>query len=84
MVVVHGFIGTSPQGASEGFGGTGQVLITNVGVIDGVFRFVLGVGLLGLSYGWFRLHSTDDLNWAVWIIGALLGFTGLFRYCPAT
>jgi hypothetical protein len=56
-------------------------LITNVGVIDGVFRFILGVGLLALSYGRFRLHLPYDLAWTVWIVGAYLGLTGLFRSC---
>lgn len=57
-------------------------MITNMGVIDGVFRFGLGVGLLALSYGRFGLHLPHDLAWAVWIIGASLGWTGLFRSCP--
>lgn len=53
-----------------------------MGVIDGVFRFALGVALLGLSYGWLRLRLPHDLTWGLWIAGAALGFTGLFRYCP--
>jgi hypothetical protein len=57
-------------------------MITNVGVIDGVCRFVLGVGLLALSYGRLRLHLPHDLAWAAWTAGAFLSFTGLFRYCP--
>jgi Protein of unknown function (DUF2892) len=57
-------------------------MMTNVGVIDGVFRFVLGTGLLALSYGRFGLHLPHDIAWAAWIIGAFLGATGLFRFCP--
>lgn len=57
-------------------------MITNMGVIDGVFRFALGVGLLAWSYGRIGLHLPHDLAWAVWIAGAFLGLTGLFRSCP--
>lgn len=57
-------------------------MITNVGVIDGVFRFALGVGLLALSDGRLWLHLPHGLAWAVWVAGAVLSFTGLFRYCP--
>jgi hypothetical protein len=57
-------------------------MITNVGVIDGVFRFILGVGLLALSYGRFQLHLPHDLAWGAWILGAFLTGTGLFRFCP--
>jgi hypothetical protein len=58
-------------------------MMTNVGVIDGVFRFVLGVGLLALSDGRLWLHPPHELAWAAWIAGAFFSFTGLFRYCPA-
>lgn len=58
-------------------------MMTNVGVIDGAFRFILGMGLLALSYGRLRLHLPHDLAWAAWTAGALLSVTGLFRYCPA-
>jgi Protein of unknown function (DUF2892) len=58
-------------------------MMTNVGVIDGVVRFVLGVGLLALSYGRLPLHLPHHLAWAAWTAGAFLSFTGLFRYCPA-
>jgi hypothetical protein len=57
-------------------------VLTNVGVIDGVFRFTLGVGLLALSYGRFGVHLPAELAWIAWTIGAYLGATGLFRYCP--
>ena len=58
-------------------------MITNMGVIDGVFRFVLGVGLLAWSYDRIGPGLPESLAWAVWIVGAFLGATGLFRFCPA-
>lgn len=57
-------------------------MITNMGVIDGVFRFVLGVALLAWSYHRIGPALPEALAWAVWIVGAFLGFTGLFRFCP--
>ena len=57
-------------------------MITNVGVIDGVFRFVLGVALLAWSYHRIGPGLPDALAWAVWSVGAVLAFTGLFRFCP--
>jgi hypothetical protein len=57
-------------------------MITNMGVIDGVFRFVLGVGLLAWSYDRIGPVLPEGLAWVVWIVGAFLGLTGLFRFCP--
>ena len=57
-------------------------MITNMGVIDGVFRFALGVGLLAWSYDRIGPDLPEGLAWAVWIVGAVLAATGLFRYCP--
>jgi hypothetical protein len=57
-------------------------MITNIGVIDGVLRFVLGVGLLAYSDGRFGDYPPHDLALAAWIAGVLLAATGLFRSCP--
>ena len=57
-------------------------MITNMGVIDGVFRFVLGTGLLAWSYHRIGPGLPEGVAWAVWIVGAVLAATGLFRYCP--
>ncbi len=48
-------------------------MITNMGVIDGVFRFVLGMGLLAWSYHRVGPELPEALAWAVWIVGAFLG-----------
>jgi hypothetical protein len=57
-------------------------MITNMGVIDGVFRFALGMALLAWSYHRVGPELPEALAWAVWIVGAFLGLTGLFRFCP--
>jgi len=57
-------------------------MITNMGVIDGVVRFVLGVALLALSHGRLGPELPHVLAWAAWIAGAFLSATGLFRSCP--
>lgn len=57
-------------------------MITNMGVIDGVVRFILGVGLLALSDGRFGPELPQILAWAAWILGAFLTATAIFRSCP--
>ena len=57
-------------------------MITNMGVIDGVFRFVLGTALLAWSYHRIGPELPEALAWAVWIVGVFFGATGLFRFCP--
>jgi hypothetical protein len=57
-------------------------LITNVGVIDGVFRCIVGACLLALSYGHFGVHLPHAMAWATWAVGAGVGLTGIFRFCP--
>jgi Protein of unknown function (DUF2892) len=57
-------------------------MITNMGVIDGVFRFVLGAALLAWSDHRIGPDLPESLAWAVWVVGAVLAATGLFRFCP--
>jgi hypothetical protein len=58
-------------------------MMTNVGVIDGVFRFLLGLALLAWSDGRFGHELLEVLAWIIWVIGAYIFFTGVFRFCPA-
>lgn len=58
-----------------------QVII-NVGVLDGAFRLILGIGLLALSYGRIGPGLSEATAWIAWIAGVAFGLTGLFRYCP--
>jgi hypothetical protein len=58
-------------------------MMTNVGVIDGVFRFLLGLALLAWSDGRFGPELPDIAAWIVWVVGGVIFFTGIFRFCPA-
>ncbi len=57
-------------------------MMTNMGVLDGVFRFTVGVALLAWSYGRIGPVMSDMGSWLLWIAGAVLALTGLFRHCP--
>ncbi len=57
--------------------------MTNMGVLDGVFRFTVGVALLAWSYG--RIGPVTRRTWAAGcsgLAGAVFALTGLFRHCP--
>lgn len=53
----------------------------NVGVIDGAFRILAGLLLLGFSYGETAI-APGLLAWPGWLLGLALGLTGLFHFCP--
>ena len=57
-------------------------MVTNMGVIDGVFRFVLGTALLAWSYHRIGPELPEGLAWLVWIVGAFFGATAILRFCP--
>ena len=57
-------------------------MMTNVGVIERVLRFGLGLALLAWAHGNFGPALPEHLAWVVFSAGAFLTFTGLFRFCP--
>lgn len=57
-------------------------MMTNIGVIDGVARFLAGLALLGWCYGYFGAPLGGILGWPVWIVGVYALATGIFRFCP--
>ena len=57
-------------------------MMTNVGVIERVVRFGLGLALLAWAHGNFGPALPEHLAWVVFSAGAFLTFTGLFRFCP--
>ena len=61
----------------------GKAMMTNVGVIDGVLRLVLGIGLLAWSRGRIGPVLPEIFAWIAWAAGLFSAATGIFRYCPA-
>lgn len=57
-------------------------MMTNVGVIERVLRFAMGLALLGWSHGSFGVPLEGRAGWVVFAGGVFLTFTGLFRFCP--
>lgn len=57
-------------------------MMTNVGVLDGVVRLLLGLTLLAWGYGEFGPALPHLLSWVVWLAGVAFTLTGLFRYSP--
>lgn len=57
-------------------------MITNIGVIDGVFRLTTSVLLLLWSYGEIGPNLSETMGWALWIPGTALALTGFFRHSP--
>lgn len=57
-------------------------MMTNVGVLDGVFRFALALALLAWSDGVFGSPPDAIWIWPFWIAAMTIGLTGLFRYSP--
>ncbi|WP_088343095.1 MULTISPECIES: DUF2892 domain-containing protein [Rhodomicrobium] len=57
-------------------------MMTNIGVLDGMFRLLLGLALLGWSDGKFGPHPPEFWAWLAWIPGLALSLTGLFRFSP--
>jgi hypothetical protein len=57
-------------------------MITNMGVIDRVLRLTVGAMLLAWSYGKGGPALHEGVSWLVWVMGAALALTGMFRYCP--
>ena len=53
---------------------------TNVGVLDGAARLILGAVLLAASYGKFGAVP-EIFAWIAWLLGGVLIFTGLFHHC---
>ena len=53
---------------------------TNVGIVDGAARMIVGGLLLVASYGEFGA-TMDSLAWLAWIAGSYLALTGLFHHC---
>lgn len=55
----------------------------NVGSIDRVFRFVVGLGLIIAAFlPGVGLAATPLLQWGAAIIGVVLVGTALMRFCP--
>lgn len=55
-------------------------MVSNVGGIDRVIRFVLGILLVALAV----THVVaGNLAIAAYVVGGIALVTGLFRYCPA-
>ena len=57
-------------------------MVTNLGVIERVLRFVLGIALLAWAHGSFGAPLTGRAGWVVFAGGVFLTFTGVFRFCP--
>lgn len=60
--------------------------MTNVGGIDRVLRFIVGVALILVPFAGSAVPALAGLgNWA-WVIGAVglvMLLTAVFRFCPA-
>ena len=55
----------------------------NVGVIDRLVRFVVGIVLILLpGFSGLSLFANPAWFWAAIIVGAVLVLTALFRFCP--
>ncbi len=57
-------------------------MMTNVGVIERVLRFAMGLALLGWAHGSFGAPLAGRPGWVVFAAGVFLTFTGVFRFCP--
>lgn len=57
-------------------------MIMNIGVIDRALRLIFGIMLLAWSYGKVGPAVSGGVSWLLWVVGAALALTGLFRYCP--
>jgi hypothetical protein len=53
-------------------------MVRNVGGIDRVIRYILGVILVGSGF-----FLEGNLAWAAWGLGAVVLFTAQFRFCGA-
>jgi hypothetical protein len=55
-------------------------MTTNVGMIDRIFRIIVGLALLAFALGY--IWPGTSYNWVGWI-GVVPILTGLFGTCPA-
>jgi hypothetical protein len=58
-------------------------MMTNVGVIDRALRLIVGLGLLGWSWGYYGPPLPAWAAWSITILGVYPAVTGLLRWCPA-
>lgn len=57
--------------------------MVNVGSVDRVLRFLIGVVLIVLPWATNLFASWGAWQYAVSIVGAVLVLTAFFRFCPA-
>ncbi len=60
-----------------------MIKAANVGKADRIARLILGVVLIALSvFSSIAIFSNPVLQWLLPLIGLVLIFTALFKFCP--